>query len=275
MANKYTRWLPPALIEHLKPLFKYGVYFSGRYDDWISASKSATGYDAYHILEKVKCATLDVIAGRAVFERDSVLFHEVQHCFPVLAGLLRASVGHEGRLSVLDFGGSLGSSYFQCRDFLSVLNSLSWNVVEQPHFVRCGREHIESEQLKFFLSIDEVLRKSKPDVALLSSVLQYLPEPYGVLSELMQSEIDYLIIDRTPFHEASDDVITVQYVPATIYPASYPCRIFSKRAIMAHITNGYEIVAEFDSHDGSSMTDGIRFIFGGMILRRKLKASLL
>ncbi|TAN35198.1 methyltransferase, TIGR04325 family [Patescibacteria group bacterium] len=221
------------------------------------------------ILERVKQATQKVMVGEAGFERDSVLFDEVQHPFPVLAGLLRAVVENDNKLSVLDFGGSLGSSYFQCRNFLSVLGSLSWNVVEQPHFVRCGREYIESEQLKFYFSIDEVLRENKPNVILLSSVLQYLPDPYSILSKLMQNKINYLIIDRTPFGDMLHDVITVQHVPPSIYPASYPCRVFSKQAVIAHLTSQYETVAEFESDDSSAIAGGVRFAFGGMILRRK------
>ncbi len=269
MANRYKQWLPPILIERLKPLFRYGVYFSGRYDDWASASKSATGYDADLILEKVKHATLEVIAGKAAFERDSVLFNEAQRPFPVLAGLLRAAAENKGRLSVLDFGGSLGSSYFQCRDFLSILSSLSWNVVEQAHFVRCGRVCIESEQLKFHFNIEEVMQKEMPNVVLLSSVLQYLPEPYSILSELMQSKINYLIIDRTPFSDALRDALTLQHVPPSIYSASYPCRVFSRQAVIAHLSSQYETVAGFESDDGSAFLGNMKFTFGGMILRRK------
>lgn len=269
MASKYKQWFPPALIERLKPLFRHGVYFTGHYEDWASASKSALGYDAELILEKVKHATLEVIAGRAVFERDSVLFNDIQYSFPVLAGLLRAAAENDGRLSVLDFGGSLGSSYFQCRNFLSVLSSLNWNVVEQPHFVRCGRECIESEQLKFFFTIDEALKENKPNVALLSSVLQYLPEPYSILSELMQCRIDYLIIDRTPFGDAPQDAITVQHVTPSIYSASYPCRVFNKEMVMAHLSSQYETIVEFENTDGSAVAGGIKFAFGGVILRIK------
>jgi putative methyltransferase (TIGR04325 family) len=269
MANRYKQWLPPILIERLKPLFKYGVYFSGRYDDWASASKSATGYDADHILEKVKDATLEVKADRAAFERDSVLFKEVQHSFPVLAGLLRASVENEARLMVLDFGGSLGTSYFQCRKFLSVLRSLSWNVVEQPHFVKCGREFIESEQLKFHYHIKDALNEGQPNVILLASVLQYLPDPYGILSELMKSQASYLIIDRTPFSDALSDAITLQCIPNTIYPAKLPCRIFSKQAVTTFLSSHYEIIAEFENNDTSATAGGQKFAFGGIILRRK------
>lgn len=257
------------MIERLRPLLRYGVYYSGRYEDWDSASKSSTGYDADLILEKVKNAILEVSAGRAAFERDSVLFDEVQHSFPLLAGLMRASVENNGNLSVLDFGGSLGSSYFQCRNFLSTLTSLSWNVVEQPHFVRCGRECIESEQLKFNLSIDEVTQTVMPNVVLLSSVLQYLPDSYSILSELMEKKIACLIIDRTPFSDELHDVITVQHVPPSIYPASYPCRVFSKRSFIAHLSSQYEIIADFESSDSGAIAAGTKFAFGGMILKRK------
>ena len=118
------KWLPPALIERLKPLLGIGIYFSGDYADWETASAHASGYDSVLILEQVKQAMLKIKSGEAAFERDSVLFDEVQHSFPVLTGLLRAAVENGNQLSVLDFGGSLGSSYFQCRDFLSVLPSL-------------------------------------------------------------------------------------------------------------------------------------------------------
>jgi len=269
MAGKLEKWLPPAVITHLKPLLRHGVYYSGRFPDWETASKAATGYDADLILEQVKCSTLEVLAGRAVFERDSVLFEQVQHSFPVLAGLLRAAVENGGRLSVMDYGGALGSSYFQCRNFLDVLSVLSWNIVEQPHFVRCGREAIVTEQLRFFFTVPEVLAETQPDVALLSSVLPYLPDPYAVLSELVQHNIKYLIIDRTPFAETSTDVITVQHVPASIYPASYPCRIFNRQALIARLAKRYELVAEFASLDRSAVANGLNFDFGGMIFRIK------
>lgn len=268
--SSYKRWLPPALIDHFKPLLKRGIYFSGRYADWLAASKLAVGYDTDHILERVKKATLEVRAGTAAFERDSVLFSEIQHPFPVLAGLLRAAIEDgERQLSVLDFGGSLGSSYFQCRQFLSVLHSLRWSIIEQEHFVRCGQELFESEQLRFYFTIEECLQKETPNAALLSSVLQYMPEPYPILAKLMESGIKYLIIDRTPFSDSKNDVITLQYVPPSIYATSLPCRIFSKEAFIAQVPHGYEIIAQFESNDGGGVAAGLKFAFGGMILRRK------
>jgi putative methyltransferase (TIGR04325 family) len=228
----------------------------------------ATGYDSTLILERVKQARLKVIAGDARYERDSVLFEEVQHSFPLLAGLLRAALESKEELSVLDFGGSLGGGYFQCKEFLPKLLSFRWSVVEQEHFVRCGRDQFETENLKFYYTVADAIQQSKPNVALISSVLQYLPEPYEVLNELIESGIPYIIIDHTPFSKIEFDRITVQHVPASIYPASYPCRVFGQRSLIKAFQDRYEILARFDSSYGIAVTNDLEFLFGGMILRR-------
>lgn len=265
------RWLPPELIERMRPLLKRGIYFSGKYTDWQSASSRSTGYDSEQIIERVKQAMLKVSSGEAKFERDSVLFDEVVYSYPVLAGLLRAAAENDGYLSVLDFGGALGSSYYQCREFLSVLPRLRWGVVEQAHFVKCGQEHFKTDQLDFFFTTEEGMEKIRPNVALLSSVLQYVPEPDQVMAELMESGVLYIVIDRTPFCDSSDDVITVQHVSASIYPASYPCRIFSRKKLKGKLSEKYEILTAFDGSqiDGANYVEGIRVEFGGMILRKK------
>lgn len=265
------KWFPPALIGRLKPLLKHGIYYTGNYPDWITASAHASGYDSAMILERVKQATAKVIAGEAKYERDSVLFEKVQHSFPVLAGLLRAAGENGTQLSVLDFGGSLGSSYYQCRDFLSILPSFKWGVVEQENFVRCGRDQFETKQLKFFYSIAECIQQANPNVVLLSGVLQYLTDPYVVLDELINRGISYIIIDRTVFSKDERDRIAVQYVPSSIYKASYPIRIFGRESLLGAFRGRFELIADFDTNWDGSRTDicsGLEFTSGGMILRK-------
>ena len=132
-------WLPPAAISLCKRWQGKGIAYSGDYASWQDALANSMGYDSGIILEKVSSALAKVRSGEAVYERDSVLFDKVEHSFPLLAGLFRVAVENEGKLSVLDFGGSLGSTYFQCRDFLSVLPQLNWCIVEQDKFVGRGR----------------------------------------------------------------------------------------------------------------------------------------
>jgi putative methyltransferase (TIGR04325 family) len=261
-------WLPPILQRGLGTLLKRGINFSGDYGDWAEASAKASGYDVNIILDRVKHAMLKVKSGEAKYERDSVLFDEVEYSFPLLAGLLRAAAENDNRLSVLDFGGSLGSSYFQCRSFLSVLTLLQWNIVEQEHFVSCGKELFENEELRFFYSIKECLSQTTPNVVLFSSVLQYLQEPYRVLGEIIESNIKCLILDRTIVNSSSEDRIYVQNVPENIYKVSYPCRSLSEKKLKSIIEDRYILVSDFLSLEFNALKT-INSEFKGFIFLKK------
>jgi len=232
--------------ENQKSVNRYGWF--GDYPDWESASKDCSGYDSGVILEKVKLATLKVRDGDAVYERDSVLFNKVEYSWPLLAGLLWVSARNNGRLSVLDFGGSLGSSYFQNRKFIDSLFPVEWNIVEQPHFVECGKKNFLSEHLKFFPSINECIQEQNPNILLLSSVLPYLKDPYAFLKEVFSYRIPFVIIDLTGIFKNLPTRITVQKVPPEIYEASYPCWIFNESEFVRNISSEYSIVESFQSY---------------------------
>lgn len=241
------------------------ICFIGSYATWAAALQEATGYDAAIILEKTRTALLKVKNGEAVYERDSVLFDKIHHAFPVLAGLLRSALAHEGRLCVVDFGGALGSSYFQCRGFLEVVRRLEWLVIEQPAHVTCGQENFASEQLRFLPTIEECLLSHEPTTLLLSSVLQYVPSPYALLKSLLQHRIKHVIIDRTAFLQSDRERLTVQHVPSSIYPASYPAWFFSENQFQAvFASSGYRLVADFPGADDIS-PEGEKGYFKGFI----------
>ena len=121
-------WLPPALLRQWRKIHGGGITFEGPFATWDEAVGMSSGYDSQQILDKVLAATLKVKYGVAPYERDSVLFDEVQYSWPVTAGLMWVAARNGGRLSVLDFGGSLGSSYFQNREFLEGIPDLRWSV---------------------------------------------------------------------------------------------------------------------------------------------------
>jgi len=222
-------------------------------------------------LEKVLASTLMVKRGEAVFERDSVLFDEIQYAWPVTAGLMWVAARNGGRLSVLDFGGSLGSCYFQNRQFLAGFADVRWSVVEQAHFVDAGRKYIQDERLVFYPTIAECVAEEKPNVVSLSSVLQYLEDPYAVLDELAQSGVEIILVDRTSFHDGKDDLIAVQNVAKAIYPASYPLWILSKKRLISHLSKKFILVAETLSPEGFVQFDKGSFSFNGLIMKRKTK----
>jgi putative methyltransferase (TIGR04325 family) len=229
-----------------------GLEFRGNYATWAAAQNASTGYDSATILEKCKNALLKVKNGEVAYERDSVVFNKIEYSWPVLSALLRAGVENNGKLSVLDFGGSLGSSYFQNRGFLNGIKSLQWGIVEQPNFVQCGRQYFADQKLKFFSSVEQCARSMKPNVLLVSSTLPYLESPHEMIRFWKTFNFKYIIIDRTYFIDGEKDRLTVQTVPEAIYPAAYPAWFFAESRFLRNFGPEYELVADFDSYLNAS-----------------------
>lgn len=243
-----------------------GVKWSGDHSSWQQAAALSTGYSQESILERVQAAALQVKNGQAPAERDGVVLDRPDYSWPVLAALTWIAAQNGGRLDVLDYGGSLGTSYRQSRPFLEALR-VTWSIVEQPHFVEAGRANFSDERLGFYRSIEECLAERSPNVVLLSSVLQYLERPYDLIDDL--KAFPFVIIDRTPMHRQERDRLTVQEVPPSIYPARYPCWLFSENRLRATLGRHFRVVADFGSHLGGEIRcDEIEAQLRGFILQR-------
>jgi len=258
------------LLDVLRLVDKNAIGFFGDYPTWESALADSDGYGAPVILERTRASLLQIKNGAAVHERDSVLFPTVQHNFALLAGLLQAVTNQE--LSVLDFGGSLGSLYYQCRSFLSHLKSLRWSIVEQPAYVNCGRQEFADEQLRFYSSIEECLRHESPQVLLLSGVVQCLSDPYAFLGSVLRHGIPHVIVDRTAFLTRDADRLTVERVPAWIYPASYPSWFLSESRFLGQFRPYYHLLADFPALD-TNQPEGESAYYKGFLFKALPPAS--
>jgi putative methyltransferase (TIGR04325 family) len=247
LKNLLKEFIPPGLLR----LRRTNV-FTGDYRSWQDAAAAPEGYDTDRILEKVRHSLLKVKNGEALYERDSVLFDEVQYSWPLLSALLWIASCSGNRLHLIDFGGSLGSSYFQNRRFLSHLSEWSWSIVEQAKFVECGRREFEDGNLAFYSTIEECRAARPCNAVLLSSVLPYVERPHEWLDRIVSAGFEYIIIDRTPFLLKDErDRLTVQTVPKHIYKASYPAWFFGRADFLKHFEGRYEKVAEFDALSGA------------------------
>lgn len=259
--------IPPIVLRAMWSMSGKHIQFEGDYVSWEMASKKCSGYDAEHIVNKVLDATLKVKEGEAVFERDSVLFDEIQYAWQVVAGLMWVAARNRGNLKVLDFGGALGSSYFQYRKFLQGLSEVQWNVVEQMHYVLVGQEHIQDNCLRFYPTIDACFAENQPNVVLFSGVLQYLPEPYIFLEQLIIRQPDYIIIDRTPFIDEGDTVLTLQKVPKEIVDSNYPVWLFNESEFKHLFSKNYSEIATFDAIDGTIGHGRLKANFKGVMYK--------
>lgn len=241
--------------------------FEGDYPSWDVAARLTSGYADSAILERTRLAVLDAQADDRVFERDSVILSRPEYSFPVLTALFWAAVRGGGRLDVVDFGGSLGSSFFQFRRFLRAIPDLRWGVVEQPHYVECGSRELAGEGLSFHTTIADALRELRPDVLLVSSVLQYLPTPHSTLEKMLEHEFAYVVLDRTALTAGPRDRLTIQKNPDSISPASYPAWFLKEEGLRNIFRERYRLVYDFPGHD-RVLINGPRVYFHGYVFER-------
>jgi putative methyltransferase (TIGR04325 family) len=258
LKNLLRRYLPAPLLARLTRSRR--IHFSGPYSSWQVACTHATGYHVPSILERVAAATREVVAGRAAFERDSVTFSE---CIPdpVIFAILSSAMPHSGALRILDFGGSLGSSYHQHRRFLPKESHIEWHIIEQSNYVACGQAEFQTTELRFHQTIEDACKAGPPHVVLLSSVLQYLETPWQVVAAIGRLPASCWVVSRTPFHKGASDLTVVQHVPASIYRASYPAWILSETKFMDLLNaNGFSVTWH-TAPEGEINDGNLSFVF--------------
>lgn len=260
MIDEYTFDNKEMLKQKIKGVFaKKGhemVMFQKKIASFEIARNMCEGYEADQIFNKIKKAALEVKNGKACYERDGYLFYERDYYLQLIAILLGIYL-ERGKLQVIDYGGSLGSTYFQNRDKLvPYVDELNWNIVEQKHFVEWGRKNLEDDFLKFFYSINEI---DVCNCVLFGSSLQYLENYREILSELSNRGVEYIIVDRVPV--SNESWISLEYVHEPIYEAVYPALIFEECGLTGLMEKlGYVLEMKWVKDVGESWQLGNKLI---------------
>lgn len=250
--NGLRQLVPRPLRRWLRRLVRAPIY-RGDFVSWAEAQRASRGYADPAILEKAVAAARAVRDGHAAWERDTVLFHEPAANVPLLRSLRRAAEAAGGKLDVTDFGGALGSTWWQHRPWLADLAEVRWSVIEQSALVAAGQREFTRGPLRFFATLDEGCGAGQPAVLLLSSVLPYLENPRALLADIRARPFRHVIIDRTGFVTRGRDRLTVQHVPTAIYEASYPCWFFDRASLLAEFASGWRVVEEWSTDDDTDI----------------------
>ena len=267
--ERIVKRVPPEIRALVRRKFPSGGPFDDSVLDWDGAVAASDGYDSPEILERVITGTQTVLAGDAAFERDSAVFASREYSWPLISALCLAAARTSGQLKVLDVGGSLGSVYFQHRLFLDQLGSVTWNIVEQPHFVKAGIELMPDGPLVFHEDLKSSLDGVQPNLVLFGSSLQYLREPTAALDLIAGSSTSLLVLDRLPVWQEEFSKVSIQKVPKRIYEASYPAWIFSESELRRLLEKDWSVGATYDSLGGSLRTKrGLRVDWRGFLCWR-------
>jgi len=270
MKDFIKQLIPPIAKTLSEYSLKYG--WKGNYTSFAEAQQKSSGYDAAPILERIIYTTQLFKKGEIAYERDGIIYDKPHYHFPVLSSLLWIAGQNNQQLTVLDFGGSLGTTYLQMRPYLQHIEKLQWCIVEQPHFVEKGKQHFEDNILKFYPTVAACLQEQQPQVVLICGVLQYLPEPYTFLTNLATYKIPYLLLDYVGYHNGEGyDRITIQNVPPDFYgvEASYACWFFNKTKLYHHLQEYYQLQYDFLDDYDTYYLELERFKYEGMLWKIK------
>ncbi|MFA5057394.1 MAG: methyltransferase, TIGR04325 family [Opitutaceae bacterium] len=240
-------------------------WFRGNYATWSEARAASAGYDDAAVLDRMLGAARAVRSGRVAWDRDGATFAEPAVHAPLLAALRTVAAAQGGRLELVDFGGALGSTWWQYRPSLAGLATVRWRVVEQPHVAAAGRREFADTVLSFHDSLDDALAGAAPAAILLSSVLPYVEAPHALVADVLRRGFKHLIIDRTAFVTKGSERLAIQRVPPALGGGSYPCWLFERRSLLAPVEQGYRLAAEWPGFDDF----GPGVAFRGFLYERK------
>lgn len=85
-------------------------------------------------------------------------------------------------------------------------------------------------------------------VIFLSAVLQYLPKPYELLERLVNTTVEFVIIDRHP-ETMTHELLTVQKLPPSMYCASYPSWLFEPHKLDGALSKSFAKQWEWSGKD--------------------------
>jgi putative methyltransferase (TIGR04325 family) len=239
---------------------------SGDFSSWEEAARMCS-FDQPEFLERVFSAANAVARGSAIHMRDGSLFDEIQYSWPLLAGLMYAAARSGGRLVVLDFGGSLGTTYFQNRGFLDKLESVEWHIVERDVYCDVATHYVPHPRLHFHRSIEACCATGvKPGVILFSSVLQFLRDPWVLLAKIGDLPVRHVLIDRCSISTEKRDRLTVfRASTAVVADMTRPMWFFDEARLLAALGPDFSLIERFSSFED---LPGIPSQFNGYILER-------
>ena len=246
------------------------IAYHGNYSQWKDAIAHSVGYQDDKILEKATQSFEKIISGEFKCERDTFLFDQFQYSLPLLLGL-NFTQQNEKKISLLDFGGSFASAYFRNLDVIKEFD-LVWTVVEQPKIVRQARSMTSNFDQLYFLEENELkklISENGYNVVLFGSCLQFLENPKQTVAKLLHSELQAVIVERTPILYEDNTKLTVQQIHEPIYESSYPAWHFAENELMSWFTDDFDLRYKFNGPHIINKCDGFHSQLEDYVFTRK------
>jgi len=227
------------IVRFILPTAKSQLRLTGPYTSYEAALAHSSGYDSPLILAKVKQAVVEVLEGKAVYERDGMAFTIRPDRLPIELILNKLAPELE---SIIDFGGGLGGLFLSYKDLVG--KEIIKIVIEQESMARIGKILAlqYSLDIAFVASVCEVASARDPCLLVVSSVLMYLPcWQAGLTNIVSKIKPKYIFVDRQAVSDLNYDTYWIQHV-RNYYDInlSYPFVLMSLDLLLKFFnTHGY------------------------------------
>ena len=254
--QKPARTLLSKLYRSINPV---RLNLIGRYSSYEEASLNSQGYNQAIIVDQVGRAVESVLTGESAYERDGVAFDLRPQ--PEIVSLLLNNIKANDR--IVDIGGGIGSLYINFPEIFP--SSCMYSVLESPLMVQRGRLLAQSYTLPICFYEQGEADGLNPDILILSSVLQYLPDPFQVIHQWTQLKRPRIIfIDRTPVTKTPSYWSIQDNDNYYIERTTYPLQIMNYTTLMSAFP-GYSLITTW-----TNSFDVQKPVHIGMMLVRSL-----
>lgn len=259
---------------HRSTIYDIDHFENGWFDTTLSWDEIVTKYGSYstdEIIQACSNSLLKVKNNEYPYERDSVLFDKIEYSWALVSFLMMIASENNSKLNLIDFGGSLGSSYFQNRKIFQFFSEVKWAVVEQKKFVEYGNKFFSDKSLNFFENIGEAINENNAKAIVLSSVIQYIEDFEALINQIINYNFKWIFIDRVGFSSQENlQRLSIQKVPKQIYEAIYPCWFFNYQKFIELFGKNYEVFGEFESYCDKNIiiNKNEKVDYRGLIFRR-------
>lgn len=149
--------------------------------------QNATDYDSPESLHNTYIETIRKFED-SQDERllpKSEIMSQINNFLPMIVAIFRVYIGKRKEITILDYGGGMGTSYIDCLNSINCVN-IRYYVVDLPGQIELGRKIFPQEYNIHFL--ENISGLKKVDLVYLGSVLQYILDYKPLLLELINKD---------------------------------------------------------------------------------------
>jgi len=138
---------------------------------------------------------------------------------------------------IVDFGGSIGLTYYGYRRYAGLPPGAAWVVVEMPKLCEQGRRIAEREGVSNLKFIDRLDDAPRCEILLSAGALQFVEHSIPGLLESLPAKPRYLLLNKLPV-TPHEDCWTLE----NFGPAVSPQRLFNEREFLDYFAgHGYRL----------------------------------